>query len=165
MKLYSQHGLTAEKRVFNYHLSRTRRIAENAFGILSIRFRIFMTPINRSPEKVETITLACCALHNLLRTKATAQQVYMPPGSVDTEDPDTHTICQGEWHNGPQHAGVLPLAQRTKATAQQVYMPPGSVDTEDPDTHTICQGEWHNGPQHAGVLPLAQQGSNRHLNT
>ena len=74
---------------------------ENAFGILANHFRVCMTPMNLSPEKVETITLACCVLHNLLSTRRTAKQVYKPPGSVDTEDPHTHTISQGEWQLCP----------------------------------------------------------------
>ena len=110
MKPYSQRSLTSEQRVFIYRLSRARRVVENAFGILANRFRVFMTPMNLSPEKVETITLACCA-HNLLRNKAISQQVYMP-GSVDSEDPNTHNIELGEWHNGPQPLALLPLAQQ-----------------------------------------------------
>ena len=54
LKPYSQSGLTQERRIFNYRLSRARRIVENAFGILSNRFRIFMTPIGLVPETVET---------------------------------------------------------------------------------------------------------------
>ena len=45
MKPYSFGGLTKEQRIFNYRLSRAGRIVENAFGILSNRFRIFMTPM------------------------------------------------------------------------------------------------------------------------
>lgn len=41
MKPYSKITLSLEQKVFNYRLSRARRIVENAFGILASRFRIF----------------------------------------------------------------------------------------------------------------------------
>ena len=37
MKPYPQKDLTIENRIFNYRLSRTRRISENAFGFLANR--------------------------------------------------------------------------------------------------------------------------------
>ena len=79
--------MTREQRVFNYRLSRARRTVENAFGILANRFRVFITPIALSPEKVETITLAGCVLHNYHRTQYTSRHVCTPPGSMDSEDP------------------------------------------------------------------------------
>jgi hypothetical protein len=39
-----------------------------------------------SPEKVEIIILAVCALHNFLRVRNT--NMYFPPSSVDREDKD-----------------------------------------------------------------------------
>lgn len=70
MKPYSHHTLDEEKRIFNYRLSRARRIVENVFGILSVKFGIFQKPINLAPEKVKTIILACVYLHNfLMRTQ------------------------------------------------------------------------------------------------
>nr|CAI5860796.1 unnamed protein product [Callosobruchus analis] len=61
--------MSLEDRIFNYRLSRGRRIIENVFGIMAHRFRILLTIINLAPEKVQDITLACCALHNYLTTE------------------------------------------------------------------------------------------------
>ena len=72
------------KRVFNYRLSRARRTVENAFGILSSRFRIFNKPILLDPLKVEKIVLACCALHNFLSKHQTASRVYRPETDLNT---------------------------------------------------------------------------------
>jgi len=55
-----------EEKIFNYRLSRARRVVENAFGILSNRFRVLLTSIGLSPSKVEQVVLASCALHNFL---------------------------------------------------------------------------------------------------
>lgn len=67
LKPYPFRNMTHDQRIFNYRLSRVRRVVENAFGILANRFRILLTTINLSPEKVQIITLTCCVLHNYLR--------------------------------------------------------------------------------------------------
>lgn len=69
MKPYPQRGLDHDCQIFNYRLSRARRIVENAFGILANRFRILLNPINLSVKKVELITLTCVILHNYLTTE------------------------------------------------------------------------------------------------
>ena len=103
------YNLTTEKKIFNYRLSRARRVVENAFGILSNRFRIFMTPITLSPEKVEIITLTCCILHNYLRSKS---QVYTPAESMDREDPVSHQVILGEWRQEVCSSGMQPLGKQ-----------------------------------------------------
>jgi hypothetical protein len=70
MKPYS--GRTTDsvkRRIYNYRLSRARRVVENAFGILANRFRVFLAPIPLAPKKVQTIVLTACLLHNFLRGK------------------------------------------------------------------------------------------------
>ncbi|XP_028140337.2 uncharacterized protein LOC114334492 [Diabrotica virgifera virgifera] len=52
------------KRIFNYRLSRARRISENVFGMLSSIFRIFRKPLLLEPETAEVVVMACIYLHN-----------------------------------------------------------------------------------------------------
>lgn len=54
------------KAIFNYRLSRARRIVENAFGLLSQQFRIFFTPIHLNVDVIEDLITVACILHNLL---------------------------------------------------------------------------------------------------
>ena len=93
MKPYPLRNLLLRYRVFSYRLSRSRRIVENGFGILANR--IFLSPIQLSPEKAIKITLAGCALHNFLREKL--PQLYTPSGSLDREDLESGKIIPGDW--------------------------------------------------------------------
>ena len=54
------------KQIFNYRLSRARRIVENAFGIVAQRFRLFNRRIPLCPMNVDTVIKGCCVLHNYL---------------------------------------------------------------------------------------------------
>ena len=92
MKYYPLHNLSHEKIIFNFHLSRSRRIVENTFGILASRFRIFLSPMHLAPENSENVTLASCVLHNVLPEKARAH--YTPPGSFHREDEHTGSITE-----------------------------------------------------------------------
>ncbi|KAJ8939524.1 hypothetical protein NQ314_011091 [Rhamnusium bicolor] len=97
MKPYSRVSLTKEQKVFNYRLSRARRIVENAFGILASRFRIFEKPMACLPETVDKIIKTCCALHNWIRI--TSSNNYTPSGSLDGEDIDSGHVRQGSWRD------------------------------------------------------------------
>ena len=70
---------------------------ENAFGILSNRFRVFRAPIPLAPEKVEKIVLCACSLHNLMR--------------MDT----VGVITENSLDNCAQYTSFLPLSMDTKA--------------------------------------------------
>ena len=100
MRLYPGRNLPEDQRILNYRLSRARRVVENAFGILSSRWRIFWRAIIGPPEKAVLVTKAACALHNLLqeqnRTLTLRKQYYCPPGYADAEDRQGN-VTPGRW--------------------------------------------------------------------
>lgn len=96
MKPYPQKNLTPEKRIFNYRMSRKRRISENGFGILANRWRVFRQPIALEPKKVRTITLAAISLHNWQRSSSSIGKVDLPKGLIDQET-ETGEIIEGSW--------------------------------------------------------------------
>ena len=82
-------------KIFDYRLSRTRRIIENTFGILVSRWRIFQKSIEGKPELVEKVVFAATALHNYLQQTDNAH--YTPAVFVDSEN-KSGAIKEG--HNG-----------------------------------------------------------------
>ncbi|KAM4029729.1 uncharacterized protein ACNLHF_022385 [Anomaloglossus baeobatrachus] len=66
LKPYSSRGLTHDRKIFKYRLSRVWRIVECPFGILTARWRILTTAINVKVETVDEIIKACVILHNFL---------------------------------------------------------------------------------------------------
>ena len=62
--------LTNERSIFNYRLSRARKVVEIAFGILANRWRIFHRCINLNPNNVTTVVKATVLLHNILAVPA-----------------------------------------------------------------------------------------------
>ena len=104
MKPYPKRGLTEEQRIFNYRLSRARRVSENAFGILSAKFRVFHTTLCVKPENAISIVHACLALHNFLIKKYPS--VYIPSGSLDYEKDGE--VIGGDWRqNGDSNFETL----------------------------------------------------------
>lgn len=100
-----------ESRVFNYRLSRARRIVENAFGILANRWRVLRERIMLNPIKAEKVVKACCVLHNFLRTRASA--LYAPSDLVDQEDVIRNELVHGTWRNDSANTtSWLPIARQ-----------------------------------------------------
>ncbi|KAJ8685828.1 hypothetical protein QAD02_021621 [Eretmocerus hayati] len=92
--------LTEAQRIFNYRISRPRRVIESAFGILSSRFRIFRTYIPFQPNVVDNIVYASVILHNFLKIYENSlpplERVYCPPTFTDV-DLGNGVFQDGEW--------------------------------------------------------------------
>ena len=83
MKPYPARLLGDYERIYNYRLSRARRVSENAFGILTNRFRVFEKHIPLSPDKCTVVINACVALHNFLLTRNDEKYGNKNPGDND----------------------------------------------------------------------------------
>jgi hypothetical protein len=77
-----KHGSLLPERIFNYRLSRARKIIENVFCILSFIFRVLLKTIALNPDKVESVVLSCIYLHNFLYRNAISKGFYTRPGSL-----------------------------------------------------------------------------------
>lgn len=84
MKPVPKQLLTLAERVYNYRLSRARRVVENAFGVLSARWRCLRTTLEQHPENVKQIVLAVCILHNLLMKRS--RELYAPEEDLSMDD-------------------------------------------------------------------------------
>lgn len=112
LKPYPGRNLSAGQRIFNYRLSRARRIVENVFGIMAKRFQVFSRPIHLNPTKATIVTTACCALHNFLIEKTSNylesqtdeegnlipiefNEASLPPDVDGTEERQTNYVSNG----------------------------------------------------------------------
>ena len=94
------------KGFFNYRLSRARRVIENAFSILAVRWRVLMQLIQSLVEKTDRIVKATICLHNFLRQENSIG--YCLTSFVDSYD-EAGTTNEGQWRRlvGDNNVGTL----------------------------------------------------------
>lgn len=109
LKPYPRSTLNRDTRIFNYRLSRARRVVENTFGIMSSRFRVFETAINLDVKNIEIVVLACCVLHNFLRKLCS--QNYTSLDVLDAENIEDGSVVLGARCN-PENMHDLQLGRR-----------------------------------------------------
>lgn len=94
MRPFPGKDIQEEESVYNFRHSRARRTIENAFGIMTSRWRILNNPINASVENIEKYVMAIIVLHNYLRLTENAS--YCPRGFADSFESDGSFI-PGDW--------------------------------------------------------------------
>ncbi|XP_034034854.1 putative nuclease HARBI1 [Thalassophryne amazonica] len=137
MKPLPLQNMTRQQQVYNYRLSRARRVVENAFGLLAARFRCLLVALPLTPDKVIKITHACCVLHNFLQLRNPTTDV----ATLDQEDPQhNHEIIPGSWRQDAQLPDMEHLyrGDTSRAAMEQrnylieyVNSPVGSVPWQD----------------------------------
>ena len=121
MKPFAGRNLPYRESVFNYRLSRARRVIENTFGILATRWRIFRRQIIAKPDLVVKIVQATCVLHNYLQ-KANNEQpqyanTYCPGDLVDIYNSDG-SVIPGSWRE-EGHGNLLPRTVHVNRYSQE----------------------------------------------
>lgn len=96
MKPYLLRNLSGPQHIYNYRLSRARRLVENLFGLMSARFRVLLKRIDLDERKTTKVVLAIGALHNFLMTEADTR--YATPIDFDREAHNGE-IISGRWQD------------------------------------------------------------------
>lgn len=136
MKPFSARGLSASERIFNYRLSRARRVVENSFGILTNRFRILRGQMQLQPDTACLVVLACCALHNFLRSNSCANAEY--------EDDSSEDKVQGSTIDSVRHeprltgAGYNSQAKAIRDTLASYFVGPGQISYQWKHANVKC---------------------------
>lgn len=92
MKPYPGRDISEKQEYFNMRLSRARRTIENAFGILTARWRILRVTMNLAPDSAEKIVKACTVLHNFVKLNDGS---YCPPDFADRMV--ENSVVEGLW--------------------------------------------------------------------
>ena len=139
MKPFGNRQMTRKQRIYNYRLSRARRVVENSFGILANRFQVLLTTMLHDAPTVRLVVTACVILHNLMRTRYPRMQNRL----MDIERPDGVMIpgawrvgrnledCRADGIQAPNRDGSrVPKAQRN-LLMEWCNSPAGSVPWQD----------------------------------
>uniref|UniRef100_A0A673IN56 Zgc:194221 n=1 Tax=Sinocyclocheilus rhinocerous TaxID=307959 RepID=A0A673IN56_9TELE len=93
MRPHPGQNIGREKRLYNYRLSRARRMVECSFGILATQWRLYRRVLGVTPEMAEKAIKATCILHNLLRVDQAEDHPQAP-----SSEPDSSARAMGDLH-------------------------------------------------------------------
>lgn len=125
LKPYNQRELNEEKKIFNYRLSRARRVVENTFGILCSKFRIFESPINLKPDNIDSVVMASCVLHNFLR-RNTNNTRHEAPDILNDEVRQQEVLPIAELERG-HNRRCCEVAKGVRDTFMEYFIGEGAV--------------------------------------
>ena len=110
MKPFSDNtALSPQQKYFNYRLSHSRIVVENAFGRLKARWRRLVKKNDMITENVPIVIITCCILHNLCEIHGNSfldrwlddsiNGEYQQPSSASTGGPSSSSNASHEMRN------------------------------------------------------------------
>ncbi|XP_046580742.1 uncharacterized protein LOC124288272 [Haliotis rubra] len=128
-EVFSMRQMDPDQQIFNCRLSRARRVVENTFGILAMRFQILLGSLNSTADRAEQITLACVTLHNMLRTRNRNSQMNL----TDQGNEDCSRSCTQLLDGDNRGArNVTPLDGASQRNyLKNYFMGPGAVHWQE----------------------------------
>lgn len=121
--------LDIRKKVFNYRLSRARRVVESSFGLLVARWRIFRKPINTSVTTAVKIVQAAVALQNFIiqceATLPSGQRIYSNMTNDNTNLIDASAFTEMDKLHKSLHG---PYAAQVRQHYADYFMNSGAVE-------------------------------------
>ena len=122
---YCRRNMEERETVYNFRLSRARRVSENAFGVMSNRFRCLLGNMQLDPD----VVLACCVLHNFLRRRCGKGYI---PQALATNAPEAPTAACNLVPIYPALSRKPPnVAKQTRETLADYFMGLGAVSWQD----------------------------------
>lgn len=95
MRPYPRRGqLDMRRKVFNYRLSRARRVVESAFGLLANKWRIYRKPIIASSSTIKKIIQSTVCLHNFILMKKEVQPIEVTAQHNSTDIGTNEGLCE-----------------------------------------------------------------------
>ena len=91
---------------------------ENAFGILSAKWRVLRRPIALAPSRADQVVKAACCLHNILRNDTI--QSRCPAASFPQEREGNHGMMSVTWDDSAneENGNTLELYSRREIRNQ-----------------------------------------------
>jgi hypothetical protein len=88
MRPYPKRMLNNKKRIYNYRISRGRKIVEYAFGMMSRKFQELMSPeLCSSESTINSIIQSVCVVYNFVRKReGSVYQPHLPFEDRDITD-------------------------------------------------------------------------------
>ena len=160
MKPFSRNTMAPRELIFNYRLSRARRVVENAFGLLAQRFRVMLRTCELQPDNVRMLIKCCLTLHSIL-----LQRVPPAPEAVDREDANRN-LLPGVWREHviwediphPQAGRANTAGKRVRETLADFFGSPAGIVPWQWDLANVRQPARDANPDPTAAAPPGPAG-------